>query len=133
VRRPGTVREPRVGAARFLSAGCRQHGLARPDAGNVHRVRRSRSEHVYRLGRDDKGRAIPNGGSSPSSSITFRFTGSDNSAVAGFECSLDTGGFASCASPKAVSVARGKHVFQVRAIDDRGFRDETPAMFKWTR
>ena len=31
--------------------------------------------------------------------MTFRFTGTDNGTVTGFECRLDSGNFASCTSP----------------------------------
>jgi len=51
---------------------------------------------------------------------TFAFTGSDARAVSGFQCSLDGGAFAACSSPHTVKVKRGRHTFQVRAVDLSG-------------
>ena len=51
---------------------------------------------------------------------TFEFTGTDARAVASFQCSLDGGAFAACTSPYTVNVKRGKHTFEVRAIDQAG-------------
>jgi len=51
---------------------------------------------------------------------TFEFTGTDARAIASFQCSLDGASFAACASPHTVKVKRGKHTFQVRAIDQNG-------------
>ena len=63
---------------------------------------------------------------------TFVFSGSDARAVVGFECSLDDGAFASCATPHTVKVRTGKHTFAVRAIDAAGNADPTPASDAWT-
>ena len=51
---------------------------------------------------------------------TFEFTGTDARAIASFECSLDGDAFATCISPYTVKVKKGKHTFQVRAIDQAG-------------
>jgi hypothetical protein len=48
-----------------------------------------------------------------------------------FECALDRSGFEPCSSPKAVKAGKGKHVFQVRAIDAAQLTDPTPAQVKW--
>src|SRR5262245_840364 len=83
---------------------------------------------------DARGRAIANGGITTSRTITFGFTGKDNGTVTGFECRLDAANFTMCVSPLTyTSVSRGTHTFQVRALDNNGFRDPTPAIFKWTR
>jgi hypothetical protein len=55
-----------------------------------------------------------------SKQATFTFTGADARAVASFQCSLDGGPFAPCASPHTVSVGRGNHSFYVHAVDDSG-------------
>jgi hypothetical protein len=69
-------------------------------------------------------------------SAEFGFTGSDTeggSGVAGFECSLDGGGFEACTSPTSYAdLGDDGHTFAVRAVDDAGNRDETPAMFTWS-
>ena len=51
---------------------------------------------------------------------TFEFTGADARAVASFQCSLDGGTFAPCTSPRTVKVKKGKHTFQVQAVDQAG-------------
>jgi hypothetical protein len=56
--------------------------------------------------------------------------------VAGFECRLDSAApaaWASCASPQTYdSLANGSHSFEVRAIDQAGNVDGTPATFAWS-
>lgn len=56
---------------------------------------------------------------------TFEFTGSDlatasSRQVSGFQCKLDAGAFLPCTSPYTVRVKKGKHTFQVQAIDQAG-------------
>jgi hypothetical protein len=63
---------------------------------------------------------------------TFEFSGTDARAVASFQCSLDAGAFAACTSPHTVKVKKGKHTFQVRAIDQAG-NVGTPASDAWKR
>lgn len=65
-------------------------------------------------------------GVTTNASPTFAFA----SPVAGaaFQCSLDEGVFAACASPfTAPPLAAGDHTFAVRAIDAAGNADPTPA------
>jgi uncharacterized repeat protein (TIGR01451 family) len=69
-----------------------------------------------------------------STSAAFTFTGADTggSGVASFECDLDGGGFSACTTPKNyTTLADGSHTFQVRAIDNAGNPDATPASFTW--
>src|SRR5207249_200888 len=66
---------------------------------------------------------------SPSASFTFTATETGST----FQCALDGGGFAPCASPQTYSaLASGNHTFQVRATDPAGNTDPTPASFTWT-
>jgi hypothetical protein len=51
---------------------------------------------------------------------TFEFTGSDVRAISSFQCKLDAGAFAPCTSPHTVKVKKGKHIFQVQALDRVG-------------
>lgn len=60
---------------------------------------------------------------------TFAFT--DSRAAVTFQCQLDSGSFASCASPVLYeSLAAGGHTFSVRAIDGSGMSGS--ASFSWT-
>jgi hypothetical protein len=61
---------------------------------------------------------------------TFEFGSSEPGST--FECSLDgRTSFKACASPFIVKVRKGKHIFQVQAIDQLGNADATPATFDW--
>lgn len=65
---------------------------------------------------------------------TFRFVA--NEAGATFQCKLDRKPWTACTSPfrRKVRARRGKgarHVFRVRAIDDFGNVDATPAVYRW--
>jgi hypothetical protein len=64
---------------------------------------------------------------------TFEFTGTDTRVISGFQCKLDSGAFAPCNSPHTVKVKKGKHVFEVRAVDQAGNADPTPATDTWKR
>jgi hypothetical protein len=60
----------------------------------------------------------------------FQFTSTEVGST--FQCKLDTSAFASCTSPQAYNaLASGKHKFQVRATDEAGNLDKTPAKFNW--
>lgn len=61
----------------------------------------------------------------------FAFATSETGST--FQCRLDKGSWKSCASPKAVRVKKGRHVFRVRAIDVAGNVDATPAPYKFRR
>ena len=60
----------------------------------------------------------------------FGFSASESSS---FQCSVDGGGFSSCSSPKQIGpLGNGAHTFQVRATDDAGNTDSTPASRSFT-
>ena len=59
----------------------------------------------------------------------FEFTSDDPAAT--FQCSLDGKPFAPCTSPFVRKVKRGKHTFDVRATDQAGNTDQTPAHASW--
>ena len=75
---------------------------------------------------------------SPSATAQLEFSGSDagGSGVASYQCRLDSAeaaAWASCTSPKTYSsLADGSHKFEVRAIDQAGNADATPASFEWS-
>jgi hypothetical protein len=63
---------------------------------------------------------------------TFEFTGTDARAVSGFQCGLDGEAFRGCSSPMTYKVKKGKHTFQVQAIDQAGDIG-APATDTWKR
>ncbi|MEW6775200.1 MAG: hypothetical protein AB1405_02830 [Bdellovibrionota bacterium] len=70
--------------------------------------------------------------SNPSNDATGDFTFSSPDAAAAFECQVDSGSFAACASPFATaSLSDGSHTFSVRAVDPAGNMDATPASYTW--
>jgi YVTN family beta-propeller protein len=83
---------------------------------------------------DGNGATIQNGGVTVSNAIKIAFKGTDNIAVAGFQCSIDgLAAFACNTSPITLNnLALGTHTFQVRAIDTSKNIDPSPAVFKWT-
>ena len=71
--------------------------------------------------------------SSPTSSMLAGFSFAAGEGGATFECRLDGGGWATCASPTSYGgLAEGAHVFEVRAVDEVGNADPTPATHAWT-
>jgi hypothetical protein len=61
---------------------------------------------------------------------TVKFSFSSDVAGATFQCKLDKGSFAPCASPKTYKVKKGKHTFSVEAVAPGG-TDATPATFSF--
>jgi hypothetical protein len=60
----------------------------------------------------------------------FSFTSSEPNST--FECRIDAGAFASCGSPFSAVLTAGTHTFRVRATDEAGNTDPTPALYTWT-
>jgi Domain of unknown function (DUF4082)/Bacterial Ig-like domain/Bacterial Ig domain len=70
-----------------------------------------------------------------STAAEFAFSGEDGagSGVASFQCRRDGGAWEACSSPKGyASLSDGAHGFEVRAVDEAGNADGTPATFTWT-
>ena len=66
---------------------------------------------------------------SNTSSAAFTFISSE---VGTFQCDLDSGGFAACASPIGyAALTDGNHTFAVRAIDLAGNLDPNPTSYNW--
>lgn len=70
-------------------------------------------------------------GSTVDTTATFAFT-TDAKTPVTFDCRIDAGAFTPCASPLVVSgLAPGSHTFEVRAEDQPGNVDPTPASASW--
>lgn len=67
------------------------------------------------------------------SNASASFSFGSNEEQSTFECRLDSGNFSACTSPQSYSgLSNGAHTFAVRAIDQVGNIDPTPANFAWT-
>ncbi|WP_181885168.1 Ig-like domain-containing protein [Pontibacter diazotrophicus] len=57
---------------------------------------------------------------------------SSNEGGAGYEVSIDGAAFSAASTPYSIELADGIHTLQVRAKDEAGNTDSTPAAFTWT-
>jgi hypothetical protein len=70
-------------------------------------------------------------GTTTSTGASFGFSSSESGST--FQCSLDSGSWSSCTSPKSYSgLAVGSHTFAVKATDAAGNTDASPATRSWT-
>jgi CSLREA domain-containing protein len=66
-----------------------------------------------------------------SPTATFRFSSPDPEAT--FGCSLDGGAYYGCSSPETIhGLSEGRHVFAVRAVNEEGNVDPSPAVWTWS-
>jgi hypothetical protein len=76
---------------------------------------------------------ITSGPASPTNATTATFSFAASEAGSTFECALDGGPFAGCASPATYSdLAGGGHALEVLATDPAGNTDSTAATYAWT-
>jgi Ca2+-binding RTX toxin-like protein len=61
--------------------------------------------------------------------VVFRFISSERGST--FRCKLDAKPFRLCSSPRAYTVAPGRHAVRIYAVDAAGNRDRTPALFRF--
>ena len=60
----------------------------------------------------------------------FKFSSPDEGAT--FECSLDGGTYYPCSSPENIhGLPEGRHTFSVRALEEGGTADPSPAAWIW--
>ncbi len=68
----------------------------------------------------------------PTNATTTNFSFSSSKPGSTFECSLDSGDYASCAGPHTYSgLVQGSHSFAVKATDAVGNSDPSPALYAW--
>ncbi|MFZ5855964.1 MAG: beta strand repeat-containing protein [Chloroflexota bacterium] len=113
-------------------------GVAADGVGNLNNASTSTDNTVtFTLDGTPPDTSIDSQPANPTSSSTaaFTFSGTDNITVPAsltFECQLDGGGFSACSSPKNYTgLSLGSHTFDVRASDEAGNTDPTPASFIW--
>lgn len=65
---------------------------------------------------------------------TFVFTGADAlTDIVGYECRLDGGAYQACVPGQNwTGLAEGAHLLEVRAFDEAGNPDQSPATYRWT-
>jgi len=88
---------------------------------------------------DGNNKTITDGSDTLSTSMNFTFSGTDASIEEGeeiginhFECSIDRSSFTTCTSPSQFeNLAKGTHIFEVRAEDNSGNIDSSPSSFTW--
>ena len=84
---------------------------------------------------DGNNNILNNGDTTSSTLLKIDFVGQvdlTGSSLIVFECSLDSSFFELCTSPIIIDDLKpGEHTFEVRAIDESGNVDETPAQFRW--
>jgi len=69
-------------------------------------------------------------GPSPGNTASITFTSSETGS---FQCSLDGAAYTGCTSPQTLTgLAKGGHMFAVRAIDTAGNVDASPATASWS-
>jgi hypothetical protein len=68
----------------------------------------------------------------PSNNASPSFSFSSNETNSSFQCSIDSGSYSTCTSPKSLStLSDGSHTFSVRAKDAAGNADQSPAGYTW--
>src|SRR5687768_1270090 len=90
------------------------------------------AEHVWTIDTVAPSTTITAAPPAADNSVVVHFEFVSNDDAASFDCSLDGGDFAPCASGDAVGpLDDGAHGFAVRARDGAGNVDSTPAMHAW--
>ncbi len=109
----------------------RVRDLASPDSGTLGSWQTEMARAACNGGPSTSIGARP-GNPSASRSATFGLGKTGGDPGGGFECRLDGGAFAECASGKTYAgLADGVHTFRARAVDGSGNVDATPAPYTW--
>jgi hypothetical protein len=103
---------------------------ARDQAGNEDA---SPDERSFTVDTSAPNTTITSGPSGVVNSQDATFTSTSTESGSDFECRLDDAAFSSCSSSKSYTdLSNGSHTFRVRAIDQTGDVDPTPASHRWT-
>lgn len=90
------------------------------------------ASHVWSVVQSPPDTTIDTHPADPTTSATATFTFSASQGNCTFECNLNGAGFVACSSPTTyTSLGEGSHTFQVRARNQAGMVDPTPASFTW--
>jgi hypothetical protein len=92
----------------------------------------SPASHTWTIDLTAPATSIVSQPANPSNDVSPQFDFTSSEVGSTFECKLDSAGFASCESPQSVTVSAGTHIFSVRARDEAGNLDLTPASYSWT-
>ena len=117
-------------AANFSADGSYTlHVRATDDAGNTE----SGPARTFTFDTTAPQTTIDSSPSNPTSSTSADFGFSASEGGSTYQCRLDGGAWGACTSPKNYAgLADGSHTFQVRATDQPGNTDVSPASFTWT-
>jgi hypothetical protein len=104
---------------------------AKDAAGNIDPSPASRSWSIDTIPSETTLEGGPDAGAVvASTSASFGFSAPDGAT---FECSLDDGGWTTCASPlELAGLGEGEHTFRVRSTDDAGNVEPDPPARTWT-
>jgi len=87
--------------------------------------------HTWTVDRTAPDTTILTGPAELTNQTLANFTFSSPDSTATFQCRVDSGSWATCASPAQFTVAAGSHTFHVRGVDLAGNMDATPATWSW--
>jgi hypothetical protein len=113
-----------------LAAGSHAFTVAAIDA--VGNIDPAPARYTWTIDTTPFGTAITSQPSNPTNETTASFSFTSRKSRATFQCALDGGSYSSCSSPKTYSgLAEESHTFMVKAIDDLGNEDTSPARYAW--
>jgi len=108
------------------------HAFAAQATDAVGNVDGSAAVHTWTVDTREPETTIASGPLGPTQSTVARFEFSADEPGAAFECALDESGFEPCTAGKEyATLAEGTHSFRVRAVDEVGNVDATPAGWTW--
>jgi hypothetical protein len=127
----GAVSPQTLGATEFVFQSWSDGGAA------THEITTASTDTTYTAAYDAVDAQAPettiDSGPMVTNDTTPDFAFSSSEAGSTFQCAVDTGGWEACTSPRTLPAqAQGEHDFRVRAVDDAGNIDPTPASRPFT-